>query len=84
MVYGVLTPLSTIFQLYHGSLFYWWSKPEYQEKNTDPSQVTDKFYHHMITTTTAPVYIYVLLLEIQLSRVGIPLTSITSPHYWYG
>ena len=34
-----LTPFSTIFQ------FYWWKKPEYLEKTTDLSQVTDKLYH---------------------------------------
>ena len=35
-----LTPLSTIFQLY------WWRKPEYLEKTTDLSQVTDKPFNN--------------------------------------
>ena len=41
-VFGLwcLTPLSTIIQLYRQ--FYWWRKPEYPEKTTDLSQVTDK------------------------------------------
>ena len=33
--------LLTIFQLYRGSQFYWWRKPEYLEKTTDLATHTD-------------------------------------------
>jgi len=47
-----LMPLSTIFQLYRGSQFYWWRKPEYLEKNPQPTESHSQTLSHNVVLST--------------------------------
>jgi hypothetical protein len=45
---------AAIFQLYRGSQFYWWRKPEYPEKTIDLWQVTDQLNDIMLYQVKQP------------------------------
>ena len=65
----VITPLST-FQIYYGSLFYWWRKLEDPEKTTDMPQFYDNFYHIMLYTSPWSRFELTILVVIGIDCTG--------------
>jgi hypothetical protein len=63
-IYGVLTLLSTIFQLYHGNQFLWWKKPKYPERTTDRGKATGKPYYLLLQVMQE--FIHALLVTVML------------------
>ena len=51
-----LSPLSTIFHLYRGGLFYWWRKLKYSEKTSDLLQITDTVSPNVVSSTLRHVH----------------------------
>ena len=66
-----LMPLSTIFQLYRGGQFYWLvEEPEYLNKTTDLSHVTDKHYHILWIEYTSSWVVFVLTTVVVIALIA--------------
>jgi hypothetical protein len=59
-----LIPLSTTYQLYRGSQFYWWGKSGYQEKSATCHKSLTNNYH-------------IMLYQVHLVMSGIRMHKIT-------
>jgi len=48
MVFNAIFNNISVTHVYRGGQFYWWRKLECPEKTTDPSQVSDKLWYHIL------------------------------------
>ena len=77
-----LTSLSRLLQLYPHCQFYWWRNPEYPEKTTDLSYVTDKLYHTMLYRVHLNISGDIHRLHEQLKIQYINKANDTIQHYF--
>jgi len=71
------TWLSTVFELYLGSKFYCYSKPEYSVKTTDLSEYTCKLYHITLYRIHLAMWVNITTPSLQYKIIN-PITQCTA------
>ena len=80
LIFGVVTPLSAIFQLYHGDQLQRWKKQEYPERTTDHEQTTGQLYHMRLRAECTFFVIYKTWREpTPYELLGNPTTQLIDP-----